>query len=104
MDCTGRLVGDLFIRHQVTFHDAESRTLYDTPEIREPLWVVNCRNPRAPHKTCLPLGFATYADAERAMLALLRENLATTDAMHHRIKVEHDWASVQRIMIEALNW
>ena len=98
------LAGDLFIQFQLTRHDAESRSYYDTPDIRERRWVVNCRNPRCPCRTALPLGFATYADAERAVLALVRENLAYTDAMHQRIKVEHDWESVKRIMLEALNW
>ncbi len=104
MASTDVLVGDLFIQYQLAHHDVESLSYYDTPDIREPRWVVNCRNPRCPSRTALPLGFATYADAERAVLALVRENLAFTEAMHQRIKVEHDWESVKRIMIEALNW
>jgi hypothetical protein len=98
------IVGDLFIRHQTAQHDAESLLYYDAPDVSEKRWVVNCRNPRSPLKTSLPIGFATYNDALRALHALAEAGLSDTNLMHRRIKVDRDWVGVRRIMLEGLPW
>lgn len=98
-------VGDLFIQRMRLSRDVESEKYYGPYcEPGGESWTVNCRNPRRPPRTALPLNFATYADAQRAMLALVETGLCTHAALHDRIKVRHDWAGVRRVMIEALNW
>lgn len=85
--------------------DAEAMRFYGPYDaLDEQYWTVNCRNPRTPPRTALPLNFATYHDAERAMLALIEAGLCTHKALHRRIKVERRWDSVRQIMVEALNW
>ena len=85
--------------------DAESLQYYDQYEIpQSAVWTVNCVNTRDPHKTVLPVSFATRADAVRAALGLVRAGLGNDEALFERIKVQHDWAGVRRVMIESLNW
>ena len=100
-----RTASDLFLKRMRLMHDPESVRFYsDFVESSEECWTVNCRNPRIPPRTALPLNFATYDDAERAMLALIEAGLCTHTALHRRIKIERRWDSVREIMVEALNW
>lgn len=96
---------DLFLKRMRLMRDPESAPFYrDFVEANEACWTVNCRNPRIPPRTALPLNFATYHDAERAMVALIAAGLCTHKALHRRIKIERRWESVRQIMVEALNW